>query len=147
MARNERQIKLLEIIAEQEIDTQRELAAQLRRAGFDVTQATVSRDIKELNIIKIGSGDRQRYAAGGGAFGNKFADMFRRAVVSVDCAVNIVVVKTLSGSAAVAGMMLDGMKNANILGCVAGDDTVFAVLRSPEAARALCDELKFVALN
>ncbi len=150
MARNSRQTKILELIAQKDIETQGDLVNELLAAGFVVTQATVSRDIKELGLIKVSTDDkRQKYTRerNDNTIASKFADMFRHSVVSVDYAVNIVVVKTLSGSANVAGMMIDRLKNPNVLGCVAGDDTVFAVLRAEDSAAELCEQLRDIAFN
>lgn len=150
MARNARQNKLLELIAEKDIETQEELVEELKNAGFAVTQATVSRDIKELGLIKISSdGNHQRYTKERGDVNitSKFTDMYKNAVVSVDYAMNIVVVRTLPGSANIVGMMLDKLKNKNVLGCVAGDDTVFAVLRDETTAFELAQQLKEIAFD
>ncbi|MDR0426915.1 MAG: arginine repressor [Clostridiales bacterium] len=148
MARNARHAKLLELIAKKEIETQEELAAQLQQAGFVVTQATVSRDIKDLGLVKVqGATRRQKYAKEtvGAGFSNRFIDLFRHSVLSVEYAQNIVVVKTLAGSANVAGLMIDSLKNRAVLGCVAGDDTVFAVLSDESAAEELTHRLKEAA--
>lgn len=150
MVRNARQNKLLELISEKDIETQEELVDELRSAGFAVTQATVSRDIKELGLIKISAdGKRQRYTKekSDNTVTSKFTDMFKRAVVSVDYAVNIVVVKTLSGSANIAGMMLDRLNNKSVLGCVAGDDTVFAVLRDEKSAEEMAEQLRYIVFD
>ncbi len=150
MPRNTRQIKLLELISDKEIETQDELAKELQNAGFEVTQATVSRDIKELGLIKISAdGKRQRYTKerGDSAVASKFTDMFRHSVVSIDFAVNIVVIRTLSGSANVAGAMIDRLKNKSVLGCVAGDDTVFAVLRDEASAEEMVAQLREIAFD
>lgn len=150
MSRNARQQKLLELISTKAIETQDELVCELQRAGFDVTQATVSRDIKELGLVKVSvDGKRQHYTKekSDSAVTTKFTDMFRHSVVSVDFAQNIVVIKTLSGSANVAGMMVDRLKNGNVLGSVAGDDTVFAVMRNNEAAEEIAHQLREIAFD
>ena len=126
MTRNARQGKILELIEEKDIETQEELVKELQNSGFEVTQATVSRDIKELGLIKISAdGKRQKYTKErtDNTVMSKFTDMFRHSVVTIDYALNIVVIKTLSGSANVAGTMVDRLKNSSVLGCVAGDDT------------------------
>lgn len=140
MSRYNRHAKLLEIITQFEVETQEELAALLNREGFNATQATVSRDIKDLRLIKVpGKTKRQRYEkpVDDSASGARFSELFKRSTVSIDYAVNIVVVKTLAGSANVAGMMIDSLALPSVLGCVAGDDTVFAVLRDEAAAKEL----------
>lgn len=150
MPRNARQSKILELIAENDIETQDELALELSRSGFVVTQATVSRDIKELGLIKTSvDGKRQRYAkeSNDNNVTSKFTDMFKRAVVSIDYALNIVVIRTLSGSANIAGMMIDRLKNKAVLGCVAGDDTVFAVLRDEKSAEEVTEQLREIAFD
>lgn len=150
MTRNARQQKLLELINEKAIETQDELVANLQREGFDVTQATVSRDIKELGLVKVSiDGKRQRYTKekSDSVMTSKFTDMFRHSVISVDYAQNIVVIKTLSGSANVAGMMVDRLKNKDVLGSVAGDDTVFAVMRNNEVAEEVAEQLREIAFD
>ncbi len=150
MARNARQNKLLELISENDIETQEELVGELQRAGFDVTQATVSRDIKELGLVKISTdGKKQRYTKekNDNDVASKFTDMFRHSVVSIDYAGNIVVIKTLTGSANVAGAMIDRLKNKYVLGCVAGDDTVFAVFRSEVYAAEMTEQLREIAFE
>lgn len=150
MARNARQIKLLELIAENEIETQEELVGELQKSGFDVTQATVSRDIKELGLVKISTdGKKQRYTKerNDSNIASKFTDMFRHSVISIDYASNIVVIKTLVGSGNVAGAMIDRLKNKHVLGCIAGDDTVFAVLRTEAAAEEMSEQLREIAFE
>ena len=150
MTRNARQQKLLELINEKAIETQDELVANLQREGFDVTQATVSRDIKELGLVKVSiDGKRHRYTKEkrDSVMTSKFTDMFRHSVISVDYAQNIVVIKTLSGSANVAGMMVDRLKNKDVLGSVAGDDTVFAVMRNNEVAEEVAEQLREIAFD
>lgn len=150
MTRNARQGKILELIEEKDIETQEELVKELQNSGFKVTQATVSRDIKELGLIKISAdGKRQKYTKErtDNTVTSKFTDMFRHSVVTIDYALNIVVIKTLSGSANVAGMMVDRLKNSSVLGCVAGDDTVFAVLRDERAAEDLTQKLREIAFD
>jgi len=144
MPRSARQIKILELIARKEIETQDELASALIAADFPVTQATISRDIKELGLVKITMSDgRQKYARdySDGSLGGKVVALFRQAVLSVDYALNTVVIKTLSGGANSAGLMIDRLENAEVLGCVAGDDTVLAVTKSEQAAKKLVDAL------
>ena len=141
---------ILDIIDKKDIETQEELVKELQNSGFEVTQATVSRDIKELGLIKISAdGKRQKYTKErtDNTVMSKFTDMFRHSVVTIDYALNIVVIKTLSGSANVAGTMVDRLKNSSVLGCVAGDDTVFAVLRDERAAEDLTQKLREIAFD
>lgn len=144
MPRSARQIKILELISRKDIETQDELALELIAADFPVTQATISRDIKELGLVKITVADgRQKYARdyNDGSLGGKVVGLFRQAVVSVDYALNTVVVKTLSANANSAGLMIDRLENPDVLGCVAGDDTVLIITRSESAAKKLVDTL------
>ncbi len=137
MARNARQLKILELITKKDIETQDELAAELMLAHYNVTQATISRDIKELGLIKITTPDgRQKYSkdVADHSVANKIVNVFKHCVLSIDHAVNIVVIKTLSGSANTAGLMIDKLNNGGVLGCVAGDDTVMIVTRSEDVA-------------
>ena len=140
---------ILELIASKEIETQDELVDELKKAGYDVTQATISRDIKDLRIVKVSvDGKRQKYDREhpGVNVTQKFADMYKHSVISVDYALNTIVVKTLSGSANVVAVMIDRLNNKDILGCIAGDDTVFAVCRDEHVASDICALLKDMAV-
>ena len=143
MARNARQLKILELIAKKDIETQDELAAELLSENFPVTQATISRDIKELGLVKVSDGKKQKYAReySDYSISNKILNMFRHAVYSVDYALNTVVIKTISGAANSAGMFVERLNNYGVMGCVAGDDTVLIVTRSEAAAHGLVEEL------
>lgn len=148
MARNLRQQKILELIAAEAIGTQEELAARLNAEGFSVTQATVSRDIKELGLIKTSADGKKNHYAGEkseSAVVSRFAEMYRNSFVSVDCVENIVVVKMLSGSGNVAGNMIDKLKDPYVLGCVSGDDTTITVLRDKDGAIRLTERLRELA--
>ena len=142
MKRN-RQEKMLELISKYEIDTQDELIERLRESGFEVTQATVSRDIRELKISKMTTGKgTYRYVLpkqGNPTSNMKFSSALIDALISVDYACNIVVLKTHAGLANALAVGLDSMHLENILGCVAGDDTILLVTRSEEAARKIAD--------
>jgi transcriptional regulator of arginine metabolism len=138
MSKNERQSRLLQLIREKEIGTQEELAAGLNDAGLDVTQATVSRDIKELGLIKVtvGSG-QQKYVAmerSGEVASGRLMKVFTEAVIQVDVAMNLVIIKSLPGMAQACASALDSMQLAEVAGSIAGDDTVFVAARSPEDA-------------
>lgn len=131
MERNERQMKILELIATKNIETQDELAYELKKLNYNVTQATISRDIKELGLVKT------RYIATGvDSVNERIRRIFKLAVLSVNVACNIIVIKTLPGCADATGDMLDKLHDAHVLGCVAGEDTVMAVCTDEEAARA-----------
>lgn len=146
MARSARQIRLLEIIAKTEIETQEALAAALENEGFKVTQATVSRDIKELGLIKIMSSDkRYKYAqpAVKETNGNlKLINLFKESVLSIEGSQNIIVVKTLIGAANSAALLIDKMCIDEIMGCVAGDDTIILVVRHLEMTEDVIFKLK-----
>jgi len=140
MARTSRQSKILDLISRKEIETQEELVDELRRINVEVTQATVSRDIKELGLIKLLSESSRTYyyaleRSGDSALSAKMTNMFRESVISVDRAQNLIVVKTLSGSASAAGSVIDKMGLGGVLGCIAGDDTVLIVLSANETAK------------
>ncbi len=132
MARSVRQSKILDIISANEIETQEELVAQLRAANFDITQATISRDIKELGLIKILSSDSNRYKyalvdATEQQASNKYLLLFKESVISVKQAQNLVVIKTLKGMASSICALIDKFGVENLMGCVNGDDTVMAI--------------------
>lgn len=141
----DRQEKILELIGKYDIETQEELAEHLHREGFKVTQATVSRDIRELKLSKVSAGEgKQKYAlmTRGTLFSEKYMRIFRDAFVSADIAQNLLVVKTVSGMAMAVGASLDSIGIHEIVGCIAGDDTVLVVLRTSEDARFMMDKLQ-----
>lgn len=142
-----RHAKILELIERAPIETQEELSDYLRREGYQVTQATVSRDIRELKLTKVAmENGRQRYAslAGKGTdLAGKYARVFKEGFRSADTAQNILVVKTVSGMAMAAA--LDGMQCEEIVGSIAGDDTIMCALRTSEDAKALLARLKKLA--
>ena len=141
-----RQEKLLELISKYEIDTQDELIERLRESGFEVTQATVSRDIRELNISKMTTGKgTYRYVLPkqtAPASNMKFNSALIDALIHIDYACNIVVLKTHAGLANALAVGIEAMHLENILGCVAGDDTILLVSRSEEAARKIADRFR-----
>ena len=149
--KSERQARLLQVIREREISTQDELVASLNEAGMDVTQATVSRDIKELGIIKVSTGSGiQKYVPmerSGEAASGRLMKVFSEAVIQVDAAMNIVVIKTLPGMAQAGASALDSMRLPEIVGSIAGDDTVFIATRTVEQADALARLLNQVAIQ
>ena len=131
-----RQVAILDIIEKQEIETQEELASALNARGIRVTQATVSRDIKELRLLKVLTpSGKYKYATGDQADNNltdRFIRMLAESLLSVSSANNLIVVKTLSGSANVAAEALDSMHWPEVLGTLAGDNTVLLIIRSDE---------------
>ena len=144
--KNERQSKILEIIESEPIDTQEQLQQRLQAQGITCTQATISRDIKQLHLVKepMGQG-RYRYAVSVQRsrlnVADKLRTIFRESIVSVDSAQNIVVIKTMSGLANAAGAALDSMDISSIVGSLAGDDTAILIMRDAESARVLCEEI------
>ncbi|MBQ6248596.1 MAG: arginine repressor [Oscillospiraceae bacterium] len=145
--KNERQELLLQIVSEEIIETQEQLLEALEKRGVRSTQATISRDIKQLHLVKEPSGQGSyRYAVSAQKNHLNFADrlrtIFRQSVLSVDYAQNIVVLKTMPGLAQGAASALDGMENAGVVGSLAGDDTVLLVMRNEHGAAALCAEVK-----
>ena len=128
-----RHAMILKLIAAENIETQEELATLLSAQGFNVTQATVSRDIKELRLIKVLTGEgKYKYATVEKAESDlqeRFIRLFGNCVVSITSAGNLIVVKTMAGSAAVAAEAIDSMKWPEIAGSIAGDNTVFVAVR------------------
>ncbi|MBQ4423284.1 MAG: arginine repressor [Clostridia bacterium] len=128
-----RHAMILKLIAAENIETQEELASLLSAQGFTVTQATVSRDIKELRLIKVLTGEgRYKYATVEKAESDlqeRFIRLFSNCVVSITSAGNLIVVKTMAGSAAVAAEAIDSMKWPEIAGSIAGDNTIFVAVR------------------
>ena len=136
--------KILEIINAHEIDTQERLAEKLRESGFNVTQATVSRDIKELQLVKrAGPSGRSCYTQnrqGDAPVSERFRKILRETILSISSAENIIVVKTLSGCANAAAEAIDTTNFPDIIGTLAGDNTIFMVVSSKDAVPALMDQ-------
>ena len=136
--KNVRQTAILSIIEQYDIETQEELASRLRKMGIDVTQATVSRDIKELRLLKVLSASGgYKYATADKAehgLSDRFVRMFRDSVLSINFANNIIVIKTLSGSANVAAEAIDSMRMPQILGTMAGDNTILVIVNNEKEA-------------
>ena len=146
MPRNARQQKILEIISEKEIDTQEELCEELQKLNFNVTQATVSRDIKELKLYKI-SGKTKKYKyscieSNDDSVKGKMRLLFKESVQSIQCANNIVVIKTMRANGSTACLFIDSLQMKEVLGSLAGDDTIFVVSDSNENAQVIVDRLK-----
>lgn len=141
-----RHTKIIQLINQVDIETQEELAEKLNASGFGVTQATVSRDIRELKLTKITKEDgRSKYAilqSGNQELGFKYIRVLKTAFVSMDLAQNILVVKTVSGMAMAAAAALDDMQWNEIVGCIAGDNTIMCAIRSVNDAYQVMDKLK-----
>ena len=142
-----RQEKILEIIGKTNIETQNQLMEALEREGIKSTQATLSRDIRDLHLVKELSPDGvYRYAAGGkeGIFdhNSRLKKIFRESVVDYAVAQNIIVIKTLPGLANAACSTLDGMSIPNLVGSIAGDDTAFLAMKDNAAAERFCSEIE-----
>ena len=146
MYRNDRQNAIIEIINRSEIETQAELCEELNKLNFNVTQATVSRDIKELKLYKVaGTVKKYKYASldyDKQQLSPRILNLFRECVRGIECANNLIVVKTISGNGSTAGLFIDSLQIKEILGSVAGDDTVLVVVDSNENAPAVVEKLK-----
>lgn len=144
--KRKRHEKIIELIERYDIETQEELADRLNEAGFRTTQATVSRDIRELKLSKVpGAAGHQRYARLTGQehqMSEKYVGILKEAFVSMDQAQNILVIKTVSGMAMAVGAALDNIGWKEIVGCIAGDDTIMCVIRSTEDTEAVMAELQ-----
>ncbi len=143
--KSKRQAKIMDIISTSNIETQEQLLQELQNAGFTSTQATISRDIKELRIVKeLTSLGTYHYTAASKDVSPAFSDrpntIFRECVTSFDYAQNIIVIHTLPGLANAAASALDAMSRSVVLGTLAGDDTVVAIMRDANAAAAFCGE-------
>jgi transcriptional regulator of arginine metabolism len=141
-----RQSIILEIITQQDIETQNQLMEALAARGVKSTQATLSRDIKDMRLVKkLGGDGKYRYAVGGGAETNGYSDrlkkIFKECVTSFDIAQNIIVIKTLPGLADAACSTLDSMDIPELVGSLAGDDTAFLAMKDAASAESLCQEI------
>lgn len=140
-----RQIAILEIISERAVETQEELADALRKRGFQVTQATVSRDIKELRLVKVLSANgAYRYATSDkneNSLNERLIRMFSETVVSISSAYNQIIIKTLSASASIAAETIDSLQWPEILGTIAGENTILMIVRSVEDVQTVVDRL------
>lgn len=141
-----RHSKILEIIQSKDIETQEELAEELRKQGIDVTQATVSRDIKELRLVKVMTPSGiSKYAFidnNDTEISQKLIRVFSESVVSIDYANNLIVIKTLAGSAQAAASAIDALNWKEVIGSIAGDDTIMVVIRENESVKEIIDRFK-----
>lgn len=139
--------KIIELIEKHDVETQEELAELLKKAGYAVTQATVSRDIRELKLSKVSIGNgRQKYivmkASEHGHLTDKYTRVLRDSFLSMDMAQNILVIKTVSGMAMAAAAALDAMKMPEIVGCIAGDDTIMAAIRTTHDTEMVMENIR-----
>jgi len=142
-----RQREILDIVEKNDIETQEQLLDELRRRGLNTTQATISRDIKQLHLVKeLGPGGIYKYAATRRSAGvnsqKRLHSIFREGVVSFDAAQNIVVLKTMPGLASAAGAAIDGMEIPELVGSLAGDDTAILIMRTSGAAEEFCEQMR-----
>ena len=146
-----RHAKIIELIAQHDIETQEELAEYLNREGFKVTQATVSRDIRDLRLTKVAvDGSRQKYvvlAPEKDEMNEKYIRVLRDGYISMDMAQNILVLKTVSGMAMAVAAAVDAMKFKEIVGSIAGDDTIMMAVRSVEDTRIVMDKIREILKN
>ena len=145
--KSKRQSKIMEIISGRNVETQEQLLALLQEEGYRCTQATISRDIKELRIVKeLTSFGTYRYTTsskeGSHTFSARLNTIFRECITGFDYAQNMVVIRTMPGLASAAAAAIDGMNMSVVLGTLAGDDTVFIVMRDNNSAAAFCGEIR-----
>ena len=143
--KNARQGEIIKIIQSMDVETQDQLLEELRARGFSTTQATISRDIKQLRLVKeLAPSGSYRYVAAdrqeGKSSAGRLRNIFKEGVVSVEAAQNLVVVKTMPGLASAACSALDGMEIAGMVGSLAGDDTGMLIMRDSASAEAFCSE-------
>ena len=140
-----RQSKIIELISKNDIETQEDLADLLTQAGYNVTQATISRDIRELKLTKVQSeSGKQRYMVlqNQGSFSDKYIRILRDGYLSMDMAQNILVIKTVSGMAMAVAAALDALHFSEMVGCIAGDDTIMCAIRTVDDTILMMDKLK-----
>ena len=141
-----RHAKIIELINQYDIETQEELAERLNQAGFRVTQATVSRDIRDMKLMKMSvDGKRQKYVilkSEEEGISEKYIRVLRDGYISMDMAQNILVIKTVSGMAMAVAAALDAMKRKEVVGCIAGDDTIMCAVRSVEETMAVMEKIR-----
>ena len=148
MTKKDRLKAIIDLIETQNVSTQDELTEILINKGYDVSQSTISRDIKELNLIKVECGDKQyKYAqtmVKSAELPNQIVNLFKQITVSIECANNLIVIKTLSGNASAAAMAVDEMRFSQVLGTVAGDDTILVITKSNSDAEIVLKSLRML---
>ncbi|MCU6748151.1 MULTISPECIES: arginine repressor [Lachnospiraceae] len=146
-----RHAKIIELISQYDIETQEELAERLLSAGFKVTQATVSRDIRDLKLTKVSvDGGKQKYVIHRQAeegMSEKYVRVLKDGYVSMDMAQNILVIKTVSGMAMAVAVAVDAMKWNEVVGCIAGDDTIMCAIRSVEETVTVMEKIRKIVLK
>lgn len=146
MQRTLRQQKILEIIANKEIDTQEELCEELNKVNFNVTQATISRDVKELKLYKVaGTQKKYRYACldtYAESVNDRMLSLFKGCVLSIKSAKNLIIVRTMRGNGSTVGVFVDSLQINEIVGCIAGDDTLLIVVDIDEHTAKVVELLK-----
>lgn len=151
MKKSDRQIKILELINTSEIETQEELVQKLSELGYDITQATVSRDIRELKLYKMNlANGKQKYAVDSSkdhTLDSKYKRVLKDGFVSIDMAQNILVIKTVSGMAMAVAAAVDSMQFSEIVGTIAGDDTIMMAVRTVEDTKNVMQKIKNLAIG
>ena len=147
--KEQRQKAILKLIQEEDLEVQEELLERLHQMGFSCTQATISRDIKELHLVKERTKNgTYKYVVslhrGRSDLASRLQTIFRESVTSFDLAQNLIVLKTMPGLASAAGAALDAMDIPNMVGCIAGDDTAVLIMRTNEAAEEFCSEIRLM---
>lgn len=130
-----RQRKIIELISKHDIETQEELASCLIKEGFSVTQATVSRDIRELELTKVSNNGKQKYAVSLNnsiSVNNKYTRVLSDGVLTIEIAGNLLVIRTVAGMAMAVGAAIDAMNIKEIVGCIAGDDTIMCAIKNAD---------------
>ncbi len=145
--KTKRHMKIREIIKAKPIETQEELAEELKKQGYNVTQATVSRDIKELRLIKVlRDNNHYCYAEPSQApvMSDRFLRMLKESIVSMDSAENLIIIKTLSGTAPAAAEAIDGLNLPEVVGTIAGDNTILVIVKSKSAVKTVIDQFEII---
>ncbi|MBE5925139.1 MAG: arginine repressor [Lachnospiraceae bacterium] len=149
--KEKRQNKIKEIIESKDIETQDELLAELSKAGFSITQATISRDIREMKLTKIqGDSGRQKYAMlkkFDTAVEQKYKQVLSAGILNMDYTDNLIVIRTVSGMAMAVAAALDNMEIPGLMGCIAGDDTIFAAARNVDFCKEIISGINSLALD
>lgn len=144
--KKKRQEKIIEIIHKYEVETQEDLARYLNQAGYSVTQATVSRDIRDMSLVKVpGARVRQRYMTAsedGGSYGRQYVSVLQDGVISMEQAGNLVVIKTAGGMAMAVAAALDAMELDGVVGSIAGDDTIMCAIKSEEMVESVLSNMR-----